>query len=101
MADITVPVLGESVTEATVGSWKKAAGDQGPSSAAVTSRSARAATPESRRWRRPLRPRCARVGRKSSEAERLVRGSSRPTEASSPAAPTTQTPLAQIPARTP
>ena len=28
MADITVPVLGESVTEATVGSWKKAAGDQ-------------------------------------------------------------------------
>ena len=27
MADITVPVLGESVTEATVGSWMKAAGD--------------------------------------------------------------------------
>lgn len=27
MADITVPVLGESVTEATVGSWSKAPGD--------------------------------------------------------------------------
>ncbi|MEM8920926.1 MAG: biotin/lipoyl-containing protein, partial [Pseudomonadota bacterium] len=27
MADITVPVLGESVTEATVGNWLKAAGD--------------------------------------------------------------------------
>ena len=27
MADITVPVLGESVTEATVGGWVKAPGD--------------------------------------------------------------------------
>ena len=28
MTDITVPVLGESVTEATVGKWLKSAGDQ-------------------------------------------------------------------------
>ena len=27
MTDITVPVLGESVTEATVGKWLKSAGD--------------------------------------------------------------------------
>jgi 2-oxoglutarate dehydrogenase E2 component (dihydrolipoamide succinyltransferase) len=27
MTDITVPILGESVTEATVGKWMKAAGD--------------------------------------------------------------------------
>ena len=27
MTDITVPTLGESVTEATVGKWLKAAGD--------------------------------------------------------------------------